>query len=109
MENKRHKDLVIVTVTTIAVGNSTIRPWGNSLGIRIPIEVLRMARLTDGVDIEFLVSDNNEIVMRPNRFPEAEDQESLRALYLSLVSQVSPDMQGHKEQDIISFHSLEQF
>jgi antitoxin MazE len=99
LEYKRSKELINVTVTAEPVGKSTIKPWGNSLGIRIPADVLKMARLAEGVDIEFLVSDNDEIVLRPKRFPDADDQEGLRALYLLLASQVTPDMEGHEDED----------
>ncbi len=96
---KRSKELINVTVTAKPVGKSTIRPWGNSLGIRIPADVLKLARLAEGVDVEFLVSNNDEILLRPKRLPDADDQEGLRALYLSLVSQVTPEVEGHKEED----------
>ena len=58
-----------------------------------------MARLAEGVDIEFLLSDKGEVVLCPKRFPDADDQEGLRALYLSLVSKVTVDIEGHEEED----------
>ena len=36
---------------------STVRKWGNSLGIRLPKPVAEQANLTDGTDIEFAVDD----------------------------------------------------
>lgn len=102
MNYHRSKELVNVTVAAEPVGKSTIKPWGNSLGIRIPADVLKMARLAEGVDIEFLVSDQDEIILRPKRFPDADDQEGLRALYLLLASQVTPNMDGRKDEDDIA-------
>ena len=45
---------------------STVRKWGNSLGIRLPKAVAEQADLTDGTDIEFAV-DEGVLKIRPVR------------------------------------------
>lgn len=89
-----------MTVSSVPIAKGTIRPWGNSLAIRIPSEIVKMTKFADGIEVGFHVSDNGEdIVLRPNVSPAADDQDSLRALYLSLTSKVTSNMEGHEDED----------
>jgi len=64
-----------MTVLDAPIGRGTLGKWGNSVGIRIP----------------------SEVVLRPKRESGLSEQERLRALYLELAAQVTPDTEGHKE------------
>lgn len=43
---------------------ATIRRWGNSAAVRIPRDVLAQANLEEGADVEFIVTGENEIMLR---------------------------------------------
>ncbi|MGU3471707.1 hypothetical protein ACLBWT_11210 [Paenibacillus sp. D51F] len=75
-----------------------IKTWGNSLALRISADVAKMYKFADGVEIEFLPSDAGFFV-QPHVYPAADDQESLRAFYLSLVSQVTDEMEGYEDEE----------
>lgn len=86
-----------MTVLDAPVGRGTLGKWGNSVGLRIPSEVLKVAGVAEGTDLEFYISTDGSIVLRPKRESEISEQERLRALYLSLTAQVTPEMDGHDE------------
>ncbi|MGE6552640.1 AbrB/MazE/SpoVT family DNA-binding domain-containing protein [Bacillus mycoides] len=92
------KGMIHVTVVAEAIAKGTIRTWGNSLAVRIPSEVVKMAKFKDGVKIDFHISDNGEIVLRPASYPEADDQEGLRKLFLSLRGSSKPGVRSHEEE-----------
>ncbi|WP_274435586.1 AbrB/MazE/SpoVT family DNA-binding domain-containing protein [Alicyclobacillus sp. ALC3] len=75
---------------------ATVRKWGNSLAVRIPQEVSESVNFADGVEIEMIVTDDKEVVLRP-AFPEAEDQDALRSHFLSLRAKCKPGMTAHDE------------
>ena len=79
------------------VAKGTIRSWGNSLALRIPSEVVKLTKIGDGVEIGFHVTDEGEIVIRPS-YPAADDQEGLRALFLSLRGKSKPEVRSHEEE-----------
>ncbi|MCD5406883.1 MAG: AbrB/MazE/SpoVT family DNA-binding domain-containing protein [Desulfotomaculum sp.] len=59
---------------------SQIRQWGNSLGVRIPEVLVEKVGFFDGVDVEFQLSnDNNIIISRKKTTLE------------KLMSQVTPE------------------
>jgi hypothetical protein len=39
--------------------------------------------------------------VQPHVYPVADDQEGLRAFYLSLVAQVTPDMEGYEDEEAL--------
>jgi len=86
-----------MTVLEAPIGRGTLGKWGNSVGVRIPSEVLKVAGVAEGTDLEFFISTDGSIVLRPKRGTEMSEQERLRALYLSLTAKVTPDMNGHDE------------
>jgi antitoxin component of MazEF toxin-antitoxin module len=54
---------------------ATVRKWGNSLAIRLPHEVTDRVNFDDGFQVEMLVTENKEILLRP-AFPAANDQDA---------------------------------
>jgi antitoxin component of MazEF toxin-antitoxin module len=91
------KGVTYMTVLDAPIGKSTLGKWGNSVGVRIPSEVLKIAQLTEGVELEFYLTTEGEILLRPKLVEELTEQERLRALYLQLTAQVNPEAEGHNE------------
>jgi antitoxin component of MazEF toxin-antitoxin module len=99
--NKLNESKVIhVTVATEPMARGVVKTWGNSLAMRIPAEVAKKYKFADGVEIEFLPSEFGFLV-KPHVYPVADDQEGLRAFYLSLVAQVTTDMEGYEEEEAL--------
>lgn len=96
----KERKVISMTVTNEPMARGVIRTWGNSLAVRIPAEIAKLYKFSDGVEIEFLPSDRGFFV-QPHTFPQAEDQEGLRDFYLSLVSQVTPDMEDYDDEDAL--------
>ncbi|MMZ66436.1 antitoxin ChpS [compost metagenome] len=80
----------------IFMTSATIKKWGNSLALRLPLEITNYMNLKEGSEVEIFISDNNEIILRPC-FPTADDQDTLRAHYLALRSKCKPGMLTHEE------------
>ncbi|OQY34027.1 MAG: hypothetical protein B6241_05970 [Spirochaetaceae bacterium 4572_59] len=64
-----------------------IQKWGNSLGIRIPMPILKDLSLKNGSVVE-IDEENNRIIIQPSKKVELE----------SLLSQISDD-NLHSETD----------
>ena len=79
MNHEEQKGLVFMTT-------ATVRKWGNSLAIRIPLEVINRVNFGEGVEVEMLVTEANEVLLRP-AFPAADDQVALRQHFLKLRAQ----------------------
>jgi len=75
---------------------ATIRKWGNSLAIRIPNEVTSRVNFREGVEVEMLVTEANEVLLR-SAFPAADDQMSLRQHFLKLRAQCVSGKSAHEE------------
>lgn len=86
-----------MTVARKPIAKGKIKTWGNSLAVRIPSNVAKEAGISDGSDISFHVSEEGNIVLRPS-YPAADDQEGLRALFLSLRGSSKPGVRAHEEQ-----------
>jgi antitoxin MazE len=43
----------------------TISKWGNSLAVRIPVEVARALKLTEGVQVECSISETGTFELKP--------------------------------------------
>lgn len=50
---------------------STVRRWGNSLGVRIPHAIAKELMLHDGVPVE-ITEENKRIVITPDQGPSLE-------------------------------------
>jgi antitoxin component of MazEF toxin-antitoxin module len=96
LSHKTSKGLFNVTAPAEPLAKGTIRAWGNSLALRIPSEVLKVTRFGEGVEIGFHVSDEGEVIIR-TAFPEADDQDGLRALFLSLRGASKTGVRSHDE------------
>ena len=46
---------------------ATIKRWGNSAAVRIPRKILSQAKLEEGTDVEFVLTAENEIMLRAVR------------------------------------------
>ncbi|WP_169306619.1 AbrB/MazE/SpoVT family DNA-binding domain-containing protein [Cohnella pontilimi] len=80
----------------VFITTATVRKWGNSLAIRIPHEVVERVKFDDGVQVEMLVTENKEVILRP-AVPAVDDQDALRKHFLALRAQCKPGMVAHEE------------
>ncbi|MBD2848071.1 AbrB/MazE/SpoVT family DNA-binding domain-containing protein [Paenibacillus sp. IB182496] len=72
--------------------------WGNSSAVRIPNQVLKRLNLSEGEEIEIIVTADNELLLRPlSKYQES--QISLRAHLSQLLAQVKTDVR-HEEVDL---------
>lgn len=46
---------------------ATIRRWGNSAAVRIPRDILSQANLEEGTNVEFILTEEKEIMLRAVR------------------------------------------
>ncbi|MFB9324708.1 AbrB/MazE/SpoVT family DNA-binding domain-containing protein [Paenibacillus aurantiacus] len=97
MAHKPSKELINVSAPANPIAKATFRPWGNSLALRFPTEVLKMAGFSEGVEVGFHVSDEGEIVLRPT-LPAADNQKGLRALFLSLRGSAPDGVKCEEEE-----------
>jgi len=79
LSQEEQKGLIFMTTTTV-------RKWGNSLAIRIPNEVTSRVNFGEGVAVEMLVTEANEVLLR-SAFPTVDDQVALRQHFLKLRAQ----------------------
>ena len=63
---------------------SQIRQWGNSLGVRIPEVLVEKVGFFDGVDVEFQLSNDNNIIISRKTSRKKTTLEKL-------MSQVTPE------------------
>lgn len=75
---------------------TTVKKWGNSLAIRIPLELSKQVQLNEGTEVDLAISENNEIILKPLT-PAPDDQAALRAHFLKLRNQCKPGMKNHDE------------
>jgi antitoxin MazE len=68
---------------------TTVSKWGNSLAVRIPLEIAKQASLNEGDSVALALTGDGAIVLRPTR----------RKYELSeLVSRITPKNR-HRETD----------
>lgn len=68
---------------------STISKWGNSLAVRIPLAIAKLANLGEGDSVTVAVGSDGSVVLRPAR---------RRYELAELVAQIKPGNR-HKETD----------
>lgn len=78
------------------MATTTVRKWGNSLAIRIPNEVTSRVNFGEGVEVEMIVTEANEVLLR-SAFPAADDQVALRQHFLKLREQCKTGKSAHEE------------
>jgi len=89
LSQDEQKGLVFMTT-------ATVRKWGNSLAIRIPNEVTSRVNFSEGVEVEMLVTEANEVLLR-SAFSAADDQVALRQHFLKLRAQCIKTTRAHEE------------
>ncbi|MFD2115358.1 AbrB/MazE/SpoVT family DNA-binding domain-containing protein [Paenibacillus yanchengensis] len=89
----QNNDKEVMLMTT-----ATLSKWGNSNAIRIPNQILKRLNLSEGSEIEIIVTTENELLLRPLS-PSTDTQKELRAHLNHLLSQVKPDIR-HEEVDL---------
>lgn len=47
--------------------STTIQKWGNSLGIRIPIQIAERIAVSQGSEVELVVSDDHTLIVIPKK------------------------------------------
>lgn len=77
---------------------TTISKWGNSNAVRIPNQFLKLLNLTEGMEIQIMVTPENDLLLRPLTKPQ-ESNEELRVHLKQLLSQLKPDSPRHEEVD----------
>jgi len=54
--------------------STTVQKWGNSLGIRIPSQIAERIAVSQGSEVDLVVSDDNTLIVIPKkRKPTLED------------------------------------
>lgn len=74
----------------------TLSRWGNSSGIRIPNQILKRMNLVEGMEMEIILTPENNILLRPVQEPE-ESSEELRNHLKTLLSQIKANSPRHEE------------
>ncbi|WP_036710606.1 AbrB/MazE/SpoVT family DNA-binding domain-containing protein [Paenibacillus pinihumi] len=75
---------------------ATLSKWGNSSAIRIPNQILKRLNLEDGAEIEIILTPENELLLRPVKNSNA--NEELRNHLKSLLAEIKPGS-THEEID----------
>ena len=65
-----------------------VQKWGNSHGVRIPVKVLRQAKLTTGDEVDVTVEDGR-IIVEPS--PRVRGRYRLEELVAQMPDEYSPD------------------
>lgn len=71
---------------------TTVRKWGNSLGVRIPKAIAEQASLGEGSAVEVSVDEAGNITIRPKHRPKRRRRVTLK----ELLSKIKPG-QRHGE------------
>jgi len=92
LEHKQGRELILMTTATLS-------KWGNSTAIRIPNQLLKRLNLEEGVEMEIMVTPENDILLRPKSKPQ-DSNEELRNHLKTLLSKINPDSPRHEEIDL---------
>ncbi|MEK5162620.1 AbrB/MazE/SpoVT family DNA-binding domain-containing protein [Paenibacillus sp. FSL R5-0527] len=82
----------------ILMATATLSKWGNSTGIRIPNQIMKHLNLEEGIEVEIMITPENDILLRPLNKPQ-ETNEDLRAHLKELLSKIKPNSPRHDEID----------
>ncbi|GIQ70470.1 AbrB/MazE/SpoVT family DNA-binding domain-containing protein [Xylanibacillus composti] len=47
--------------------STTVQKWGNSLGIRIPSQIAERIAISQGSEVDLVVSDDHTLIVIPNK------------------------------------------
>nr|WP_230190814.1 AbrB/MazE/SpoVT family DNA-binding domain-containing protein [Paenibacillus sp. CECT 9249] len=92
MNHRKEKDVILMTTATLS-------KWGNSTAVRIPNQILKRLNLEEGTEIEIIVTQENELLLRPKKKTQ-ESNEELRNHLKQLLSKMKPDSPRHDEVDV---------
>ena len=92
LEQNHEKGMIVMT-------GATLSKWGNSMAVRIPNQVVRQLHLVEGIELQVIVTPENDILLRPAVQPE-ETNEDLRLHLKMLLSKIKPDSPRHEEIDL---------
>lgn len=87
--NKNEKGMR--TMTT-----STLRKWGNSMGVRLPAHFIKILDMEEGTEMEVILNEN-QIILRP--ISKQEHRDRIREMYLEKLSKVRLETERHEEID----------
>ncbi|MFS0725207.1 AbrB/MazE/SpoVT family DNA-binding domain-containing protein [Paenibacillus sp. 1P07SE] len=47
--------------------STTVQKWGNSLGLRIPSQIAEKLAISQGSEVDLIVSDDHTLIVRPHK------------------------------------------
>jgi antitoxin MazE len=47
--------------------STTVQKWGNSLGIRIPSQIAEKIAVSQGSEVDLIVSDDHTLIVKPRK------------------------------------------
>jgi antitoxin MazE len=75
---------------------STLRKWGNSIGVRLPAHFVKILGMEEGTEVEVILNED-QIVLRP--VPKQDHRDRIREKYLDKLSKVRLETERHEEID----------
>lgn len=75
----------------------TLSKWGNSNAVRIPNQFIKQLNLTEGTELEAILTADNHILLRP--LTQQESNDDLRQHLENLLSKINPSSPRHEEID----------
>lgn len=82
----------------IIMSKATLSKWGNSSAIRIPTDLIKRLNWSEGTEMEMIITNDNEILLRP-LLQHEESNQDLKAHLNNLLAQIKPESARHKEVD----------
>lgn len=80
------------------MSKATLSKWGNSSAIRIPTDLIKRLNWSEGTEMEMIITNDNEILLRP-LLQQEESNQDLKAHLNNLLAQIKPESARHKEVD----------
>ncbi len=80
------------------MSKATLSKWGNSSAIRIPTDLIKRLNWSEGTEMEMIITNDNEILLRP-LLQQEESNQDLKAHLNNLLAQIKPESPRHKEVD----------
>lgn len=80
------------------MSKATLSKWGNSSAIRIPADLIKRLNWSEGTEMEMIITNDNEILLRP-LLQHEESNQDLKAHLNNLLAQINPKSPRHEEVD----------
>lgn len=90
MHQQRSEEVIAMTTVTLS-------KWGNSSAVRIPNQFIKQLNLTEGTELEAILTKENHILLKPLALTDS--QTDLRDHLQLLLSQIKEDTARHEEID----------